>query len=344
MTSGSGARVLCLSPEAVLRPTYERLRPELAPHVLVSAETSGAGIEALLPVADHLMGDWTHGTRLDAGLLGRAGRCLCIFQPTAGVESIDVATAAALGIPVANAPGTNDRAVAEWTVMAILALLKETWRHHQGVLQGRWDMVDAGHHGVYELGGRTVGIVGMGRIGQAVAQRLASFEPGRLRYFDAAPAPPEIARRLALERVELDELCATSDVLTLHVPLAPSTRHLLDARRLGLLPRHAVVVNAARGAVLDERALCAALDAGRLKAAALDVFSHEPLPERHPLRDRPNVLLSPHLAGSTNEARDRMVSSALENLDAVLRGGAPAHVVNGVAGVPRRDVTGDSRI
>jgi phosphoglycerate dehydrogenase-like enzyme len=287
--------------------------------------------------ADYVIGDWTHELRLDAALLERAERCLVVFQPTAGTGSIDLVRAAALGIPVANAPGTNDRAVAEWTVMAILAMLKDVWRHHAGVLAGRWEMVGAARDGVYELGDRTVGIVGLGRIGRAVARRLAGFELRRLVYADAAPAPAALERELGIERLELDELCAVSDAVTLHVPLVTSTRGLIDARRLALLPPHAVIVNAARGAVLDEDALADALDAGRLKGAALDVFAHEPPAAGHRLRDRPNVLLSPHLAGSTNEARERMISSALANLDAVLRGGAPTEVVNGIDGVPRRD-------
>ena len=139
-----------------------------------------------------------------------------------------------------------------------------------------------------------------------------------------------------MERVSVDELCEVSDVVTVHVPLMPSTVGLLDRRRISLLPVGAVIVNAARGPVIDEAALCDALDSGRVRGAALDVFRVEPLPLNSPLRGRPNVLLSPHLAGSTNEARRRMVSSALMNLDMVLRGGAPEHVVNGVSGVPRR--------
>lgn len=318
-------RVLSLTPEALLGPLHGELATSLAPHVLA--------YDGAIADADYVIGDWTHGERLDARRLAAARGCLCVFQPTAGVDAIDLEAAATLGIPVANAPGTNDGAVAEWTVMAILALLKDVWRHHLGVLDGRWDMLAPG---VVELAGRTVGLVGVGRIGQAVARRLAAFEPGRLLYADVRPAPADVERTLGLRRVDLDELCATSDAITLHVPLAEGTRRLIDARRLALLQPHAVLVNAARGAVLDEAALVAALDAGRLKAAALDVFTEEPLPAGHPLRGRPDVLLSPHLAGSTEEARRRMLAAALANLDRVLRGGVPTDVVNGVEGVPRR--------
>lgn len=320
----------------MLVPTYDALRAELSPHSLVLAPRSRDGVLDAAARAEVILGDWTHELGLDAEVLDRAGRCLAVIQPTAGTDGIDLEHAAALGIPVANAPGTNDRAVAEWTVMAILAMLKDVWRHHAGVLAGRWDMLEAFDTGVYELGDRTVGIVGLGRIGQAVAARLAAFEPRRLVYADAVGAPASVERRLGVERLSLDEVCAVSDALTVHVPLLPSTMGLLDRRRIALLPAGAVIVNAARGPVIDEAALCDALDSGHLRGAALDVFAVEPLPLDSPLRGRPNVLLSPHLAGSTNEARRRMIESGLLNLDRVLRGGAPEHVVNGVTGVPRR--------
>lgn len=326
--------VVSLTPATVLGPIHARQRDALAPHRLVY--TDRASPAGNIATADYLLGDWTHELHLDAAALERAERCHAVFQPTAGIEGIDSEHAAGLGIPVANTPGANDRAVAEWTVMAILALLKEAWRFHEGVQEGRWEMVSAADRGVYEVGDRTVGIIGLGRIGQAVARRLGAFELRRLVYADARPAAPEVERRLGIERVEIDELCAVSDAVTLHLPLTASSRGLIDARRLALLAPHAVLVNAARGPVVDEAALVAALDAGALKGAALDVFGVEPPPSDSPLRGRPNVLLSPHLAGSTNEARERMIVDALANLDRVLRGGDPANVVNGIRGVPRR--------
>ena len=330
--------VLSLTPAEVLDPVHERLRAGMAPHRLLPWSGEIADVAA----ARYVIGDWTHGRPLDRSLLDAAVQCRAIFQPTAGVQGIDCSHAAALGIPVANAPGTNDRAVAEWTVMAILALLRDVWRHHSGVLAGEWAMVSAASTGVWELGGRTVGIVGLGRIGRAVAARLEPFELGRLVYADTAASDAAVERALKVERLSLDELCAVSDAVTVHVPLTDATRGLLDARRLGLMAPGAVLVNVARGEVVDEAALCAALHSGALRGAALDVFAHEPLPAGDPLRACPNVLFSPHLAGSTNEARERMIASALRNLDRTLRGGTPEHVVNGVAGLPRagrRDCT-----
>jgi phosphoglycerate dehydrogenase-like enzyme len=329
--------VVSLTPGEVLDPVHGHLRAELAPFALSTAARTREGVLEATAGADYIIGDWMQELSIDAELLDQASRCLAVFQPTAGTNVVDVEHAASLGIPVANAPGANARAVAEWVVMAILAMLKDVWRYHANVLAGKWEMLEAGRTGVYELGDRTVGILGMGRIGQDVAARLAGFELRRIVYSDVVAAPPEAERRFGLERLEIDELCRVSDAITVHTPLLPSTRGLLDARRLALMSPETVIVNAARGPIIDEAALCEALDAGRLRGAALDVFSVEPLPMDSPLRGRPNVLLSPHLSGSTNEARERMVTSALRNLDRVLRGGAPQHVVNGVDGVPRRN-------
>ena len=326
-------RVLSLTPKAILDPVRKSLQPCWPPRSPASPEEA----ELELPTVDFVIGDWTHASRLDAEQLTRAARCLCVFQPTAGIETIDVAAAADLGIPVANVPDANNGAVAEWTVMAILAMLKEVWRHHEGMLKGRWDMVDAASTGVYELAGRTVGIIGMGRIGRAVAERLAGFQTGSILYADARRAPADLERRLSVEKMEIDDLCTASDVLTLHLPLSARPGAAPDARRLALLPPHAVLINAARGAVIDGAALCTALDSGQLKAAALDVFAEEPLPADHTLRNRANVLLSPHLAGSTNEARERMVARTLRNLDHVLREARPPMSSTSVGGVPRRD-------
>ena len=337
MPQATEPTVVSLTPAEVLDPVHERLRADLAPFALVTAErTHHHGVLEAAADADYLIGDWMQEVAIDAELLDHAVRCLAVFQPTAGTNVVDVEHAASLGIPVANAPGANARAVAEWVVMAILAMLKDVWRYHADVLAGKWEMLEAGRTGVYELGDRTVGIIGMGRIGQDVAARLAGFELRRIVYTDVVAAPTEVERRFGLEPVEIDELCRVSDAVTVHVPLLPSTRGLLDARRLALMSPQTVIVNAARGPIIDEAALCQALDAGRLRGVALDVFTVEPLPMDSPLRGRPNVLLSPHLAGSTNEARHGMMSSALRNLDRVLRGGAPEHVVNRVEGMPRR--------
>jgi phosphoglycerate dehydrogenase-like enzyme len=193
-------RVLSLTPPAILTPVHATLRPSLGPHELAFAGPADGDLEAALAVADFIIGDWTHCTGLDAARLARATRCRAVFQPAAGVEEIDLEAAAALGLPVATTPGANAGAVAEWTVMAALALLKDVWRHDRGVRAGRWDMVEAAATGVYEIAGRAVGIVGLGHIGREVARRFVAFGV-RLLYADSVAAPPEVEAGLDLERV-----------------------------------------------------------------------------------------------------------------------------------------------
>ncbi len=329
--------VLCLSPAAVVRQTYDRLGPAMPHHSWqVIDDRSPAAVGAALPTADYVFGDWTGELRLDADALGAAARCRAVFQPTAGFQGIDVDAAAQLGIPVANAPGANAASVAEWAVMAMLAMLRRAWFEHQELRAGNWRMVQAAEDGIFDLAGRVIGIVGFGAIGRGVARRLQGFEPAEILCFDAVPVDEATLAATGSRQVELDELCARADVLTLHVPLLPGTRGLIDARRLELLPRRAVVVNSSRGPVLDEAHLRDQLRSGRLLGAALDVFTDEPLGPGHAWADVPNVLLSPHLSGSTVEARDRMIEEGLDNLRTVLSGGDPRHVVNGVRGVPRR--------
>jgi lactate dehydrogenase-like 2-hydroxyacid dehydrogenase len=171
----------------------------------------------------------------------------------------------------------------------------------------------------------------MGRIGQAVARRLRAFDVDRILYHHRSPVPETLTRALSLESVaDVDELCERSDVLTIHVPLSVETRHLIDRRRLRLLGPEGVVVNTARGAVVDEDALHGALSTRAIKAAALDVFSREPLTGPHRWHTLDNVFLSPHLAGSTVESTTAMITAALEALHDGLRNVLPRNIVNDV--------------
>ncbi|MFD2399240.1 2-hydroxyacid dehydrogenase [Prauserella oleivorans] len=215
--------------------------------------------------------------------------------------------------------------------MAMLLLVKNALVNHERTRRGEWWMAEAAAEGVYDLSSRTVGILGMGRTGRGVARRLHAFGVQRILYHHRSAISAELAAALPLERVShVDELCARSDVLTLHVPLTGDTRHLIDRRRLRLLGPDGVLVNTARGAIVDEDALHTALSAREIKAAALDVFSEEPLTGPHRWAGLDNVFLSPHLAGSTVESTQAMVSGALASLGEALRGDLPDAVVNGV--------------
>jgi D-3-phosphoglycerate dehydrogenase len=335
MTDVEPPVVACLTPREVLEPTYGGLVGSLPPHRLVLVDLGDeAGRATALAASTVVVGDWTGQARLGAKDFALAAGCRAVVQPTAGYDSIDVVAAGAAGIPVANVPGANARGVAEWVVMASLLLLKEVPAFDRELRDGRWLMVEAAQRGVFELGARSIGIVGLGGIGLEVARRLLPFEPAEIVYADEREVATDIQPGHRLRRVELDELFAECDVVTLHVPLTPTTRHLVDAERLRLLGPDGVLVNTARGGIVDSPALRAALRSGQLKGAALDVFEDEPLGPGHPWAGVPRLLLSPHLAGSTNESRERMIRRCFETVALVLHGGIPPHVVNG-AHIPK---------
>ena len=307
--------LLALPP--VSREGLEGLFGDPRVELLVPAERTRDEVERLLPQADLVVADWSPQLRLtDPG-----PRVCFVQQPSVGYDGIDVDAFAAAGVPVANCAGANTTSVAEWCVSATLALLRRTVEADAAVRRGEWPQTSLGGR---ELAGSRVGMVGMGPIGHAVASSFAGLGCDvaywSRRRHDDAPVP----------YAELDDLLAGSQVLVLAIALGPQTRGLLDADRLGRLRPGALVVNAARGEVLDEAALAAGLVAGTVGGAALDVFAAEPLPAGHPLREAPNVLLSPHAAGSTVEAAMRIVGQATANLRRVLDGEPVVDVVNGV--------------
>ena len=274
-------------------------------------------VARLLPDVDLVLGDWTPSLRLvDPG-----PRVCFVQQPSVGTDGIDLDRCTAAGVPVANCAGANTTSVAEWCLAATLAVLRRTVEGDAAVRRGDWPQTSLGGR---ELGGSRIGVVGMGAIGRRVAALFTAFGCqvsywSRRRHHDA-PAP----------WAELDDLLATSDVVVLVIALGAETRNLLDEQRLARLKPGAVVVNAARGEVVDEAALVAALEAGHVGEAALDVFAVEPLPAGSALRTAPNVLLSPHAAGSSAEAAMRIVAQSTANLRRVLDGEPVHDVVNAV--------------
>lgn len=258
--------------------------------------------------------------RIDAALLDAMPNCRLIQAVAVGFDGVDHLAAAERGIPVANLPGFNADAVADWTVGAMLYLLRHYARGHRKVEQGGW-----GPEGLRgrDLSALTVGILGFGNIGRAVARRLDGFGSSVVVH---DPVPSEPGR----EYLELAEVVARADILSLHLPLNDATRNLLDDDLLATLPKGAHVVNAGRGGVIDESALVRALDSGHLAGAALDVFAEEPLRADSPLRGRDDVLLNPHTAGVTWEAYHNLRNRLFEKLAAVLAGQPPADIVNGV--------------
>jgi glyoxylate reductase len=216
------------------------------------------------------------------------------------------------GIAVANTPGVLSAATADLTLALILAVRRRVVEGDARVRRGEWRGSWADGFLAEELTGSTLGIIGLGRIGQAVARRAQGFEL-RVLYAQRTPAETDLG-----EFRELDELLAESDLVTIHAPLTPETRGLLDARRLALLRDGAAVVNTARGEIVDESALTAELVSGRLRAG-LDVFTHEPhVPEE--LLELPNVVLTPHLGSATRQTREAMTRLVVDNVLAFERG------------------------
>ncbi len=320
MTSTAPWRVLALPP--LPKDVLEGLFGDERIEVVVPSERTQAVVDALLPDVDLVIGDWTHTLRVD-----EPGPRLALVQmPSVGVDTIDLDRCAAAGVPVANCAGANTTSVAEWCVSATLALLRKTVEADAAVRLGEWPQTTLGGR---ELAGSTVGIVGMGGIGRAVAAMFGAFDC-RVQYWSRSRHHEAPANYL-----ELDDLMATSDVIVLVIALSEQTRHLVDARRLGLVKAGALLVNGGRGGLVDEPALVEALRQGTLTAAALDVYASEPLPADSPLRDLP-VLLSPHMAGSTGQAAMRIVGQTTANLRRVLSGEPVLDVVNGVDPVVRR--------
>jgi phosphoglycerate dehydrogenase-like enzyme len=255
----------------------------------------------------------------DAGVLAASPALRVIARVGVGVDSIDVDAATACGVAVTITPGANEATVADHTVALMLAAVRRICEHDGTVRQGQWNRT--GQHTPWLLSGSTVGLIGFGQIGRTVARRLTGFE---VRVLVTDPiAPPE----RAVEAVSLDALLAQSDVVSLHAPLLPSTRRLIGARELALMRTSAILVNAARGGVVDEDALVHALERGRLRAAALDVFEEEP-PRTSRLLSLPNVVLSPHNAGLSIPSIEEMTRRATSSVVEVLRGRAPEHLAN----------------
>jgi phosphoglycerate dehydrogenase-like enzyme len=238
---------------------------------------------------------------------------------SAGYDHVDVEAARKARVPVANNGGANAVAVAEHTIMLILAVLKRVVQFHNSVAAGRWRVGNPADVRVYELAGRTLGIVGLGNIGKKVARRAAGFDT-RVQYHDIRRLSEDQEDALGVRFVLLDELLRTSDIVSLHVPLDDSTRNLIGARELQLMKREAILVNTCRGPVVDETALHAALKANRLAGAGLDVMVEEPPRIDHPLFSLPNVTLTPHSAGPTWENWTARFRNGFDNIQRVAAG------------------------
>lgn len=264
----------------------------------------------LLAVADALI--VRSATRVTRELLAGAPRLRVIGRAGVGVDNIDVDAAAERGIQVVNAPTGNVLAATEQTFALLLALARRVPAADASMKRGEWDRKS--FRGV-ELAGKTLGIVGFGRIGQRVAARARAFE---MNVVACDPKiDPAVAEQFDVPLLALDDLLPLADVVTLHTPLDRSTRGMLDAARIGRMKPGALLVNCARGGLIDEAALVAALESGRLAGAALDVYDEEPTPRQELVR-HPLVVAAPHLGAQTREAQVRVAVETAQRVVAAL--------------------------
>ena len=297
---------------------------ELAPSgfELVRAEAGTPAYRTALAEARYLVG-FVDGL-VEEGLYRDAPRLKLIQLLSAGYDRADIAAARRAGVPIANNGGANAVAVAEHAMLLMLAVCRRLPLQHANVGSGRWRGNVTPR--VHELRGRTLGIVGLGTIGKKTA-RLARAFGMTVQYYDIARLSEDAEDALGVRFRLLGELLRGSDVVSLHVPLNPNTRHLVGAREIALLKPEAVLVNTSRGPVIDEVALTAALSAGRIAGAGLDVFDKEPPDADNPLFFLDNVVLTAHLAGPTVESSTARLRNAFDNVERVERGDAPLWVI-----------------
>ncbi len=262
----------------------------------------------------------------DAEMMDRAPELQVISNYAVGYDNIDVEEATRRGIAVTNTPGVLTETTADMAFALLLAAARRVPEGDAAVRNGQWLSWEPTYMLGRDLHNSRLGVVGMGRIGRAVARRAAGFSVD-LVYADPT-RNEELEKELGAEYVELDELLTTSDFISVHVPLIDQTYHLIDRERLNSMKEGAVLVNTSRGEVIDERALIEVLRRDYLAAAGLDVFSEEPLSEDHPFTELDNVVLTPHLGSATINTRREMARLAAENAVTVLNGQRPEHIVN----------------
>lgn len=317
------------SPRTVVLATAfaERIRAELSqiPEISVTPRYELASIRDPSVLAEGLDGAWATVAASEPytrEVFSAAPELKLILRWGTGSDAIDIDAATEAGVAVVTTPGVNAEAVADMALGLMLASIRGLTRLDAAVRSGEWRTGGT----TRDLAGATVGVVGLGAIGRAVVRRLRGFG---CRVLALEPNPDlDFCAQHQVELTGLEEMLPQVDVLTLHAPLTPGTRRLIGASELALLPRHAVLVNTARGDLVDQAALVAALESGEIAAAGLDVFEREPVPPGDPILSAPNTLLSGHVSSSTELGMRRMGEAVLDNLREVLTGRLPASCLN----------------
>jgi (S)-sulfolactate dehydrogenase len=255
-------------------------------------------------------------TRVDAELLHAAPHLKVVGRLGVGLDNIDLQACEARGVTVCPATGANDAAVAEWVIATAMLLVRGAFFSNAQLLNGEWPRAEAMGH---EIAGKTLGLIGYGQIARYTA-RLAQSLGVNVVAFDPFVSAEDNCWKTITRIGELFALLRTADIVSLHVPLNDSTRHLLDDKAIAQMKKGAILVNAARGGVLDENALVAAMKSGRIRGAALDVFEDEPLTASSAAKfaDLPNLVLTPHIGGVTIESNQRVSQVTMDNIRRVL--------------------------
>ena len=301
---------------------------EIARHTPEGFETVGIDVRA--PIAEQVEAargaDYLilSGTELPDEVLGACGPKLLQIL-SAGWDYLNLDLIREMEVPVANNGGANSWAVADHAVLLILAVYHRLVEADAAARSGRWREPLDGTN-AFELAGKTVGLLGMGAIGRQVARRVRAFD-ARVAYCDPVGLPPQMESELGAVRTGIEDLFASSDVISIHVPLVEETRHLVSRRLIGMMKPTAVVVNTARGALVDEEALIEALAEGRIAGAGLDVFETEPVDPGNPLLGMSNVVVTPHSAGTNWDAWSRRASFGYANVARLHRGEEPLGLI-----------------
>jgi glyoxylate reductase len=266
------------------------------------------------------------GVRVNEEVLDQASKLRVVANCGVGYDNIDVAACTARRIAVTNTPGVLTDTTADLAFSLLMAVARRVVQCDRFVREGRWQRWEFGMLWGADVHHKTLGIYGFGRIGQAMARRGMGFGM-RILYHSRRRAPDQLEREIGAQFVDRETVLGESDFLSLHVPMTPETHHTIGARELSLMKPTAFLINTARGKVVDEEALVAALESNKLAGAGLDVFEYEP--HLHPkLAGLANVVLMPHVGSSTGETRFKMAMLAAENLLAALDGRRPPNVVN----------------
>ena len=264
---------------------------------------------------------------IDQALMATAPRLKVISQFAVGYDNIDVAAATARGIPVGHTPGVLTDATADLTWALLMAAARQVVAGDRFIRTGQWRTWEPDLLLGPQVAGATLGIIGLGRIGQAVARRAQGFKM-RLLYHGRHRLDPELERVLGVQWVTLETLLAQSDFVTLHTPLSDQTAGMISDRQFELMQPHALLINTARGPIVDPQALYRALSTGKIAGAALDATEPEPLPSDSPLLHLQNLIVTPHIGSASRQTRLRMGQMALANLIAGLQGDPLPHCVN----------------